>query len=394
MNINFKKLSKEYGTPLYVYDFDRIEAKYKELKDSFANCKSLIAYAIKANSNAHLLKHLKILGSGADCVSYGEIKRALNAGIDKYKIIFSGVGKTDEEIKFSLNDDILYINVESSAELKRVEEIAKALDKISRVSIRVNPNIDAKTHSYISTGLSDDKFGVDENEAKKLYIYAKNSPYLEPIGIHFHIGSQLTDLEPIKESANKIAKLTKSLKALNIDIRFFDVGGGLGIKYSDESLIDTKSYAKELISITKELDITIICEPGRFLVGDSGYLITKVLYEKNSIAKRFVIVDAAMNDLIRPSLYNAYHKPTLISQNTQFSNTDKRADIVGPICESGDFLAKNVDIPITKSGDIIVFDCAGAYGFVMSSNYNSRGRAAEVCVKDKKHIYSLEKERV
>ena len=378
--MNFKELAKKYDTPLYVYDFNHFTKQYNELKKAFKARKSIIAYAVKANSNLSVIKHFANLGSGADCVSIGEVKRALLAGVDKYKIIFSGVGKRDDEIKEALVKDILMINVESEAELARVHDIAKSLGKVARISIRVNPNIDPKTHPYISTGLHENKFGVDIETAKKMYIFAKKSEYLNPVGIHFHIGSQLTELEPIREASQIVADLVRSLNAINIDIKFFDVGGGLGIRYKDEKLIKPYDYAQAILSTLSGLDLTIICEPGRFLVGNGGYFLTKVLYEKVNGDKRFIIVDGAMNDLIRPSLYNAYHKIEILSsvKNPEIS----KANIVGPVCESGDFFAKNIDAPKTNPGDLVVIHSAGAYGFTMSSNYNSRPRAAEVAVEN------------
>jgi diaminopimelate decarboxylase len=378
--MNFKYLAKKYDTPLYVYDFNYFGEQFNKLKKAFKARKSIIAYAVKANSNLSVINHFASLGSGADCVSIGEVKRALLAGIDKYKIIFSGVGKRDDEIKESLEKDILMLNIESEAELKRIEQAAKELGKIARISIRVNPNIDPKTHPYISTGLHENKFGVDIETAKKLYLYAKKSKYLNPIGIHFHIGSQLTDINPIKEAAAIVSDLLRSLKALNLDIKFFDVGGGLGIKYKDENLIQPYDYAQAILSTLSGLDVTIICEPGRFLVGNGGWFLTKVLYEKTNSDKRFVIVDGAMNDLIRPSLYGAYHKIEILNENKEKS----KANIVGPICESGDFFAKDIEIAKTAPGDLVLIHSAGAYGFSMSSNYNTRPRAAEVAVIDGK----------
>ncbi|NPA11517.1 MAG: diaminopimelate decarboxylase [Epsilonproteobacteria bacterium] len=376
----FKELANKYSTPLYVYDFNHFENQYNRLKEAFSGRKSIISYAIKANSNLSVIKKFASLGAGADCVSIGEVKRALLAGVEKYKIIFSGVGKRADEIEEALNKDILMINLESEAEMYLVESIAEKLCKEARISIRVNPNIDPKTHPYISTGLHENKFGVDIESAKGMYLYAKKSKYLNPVGIHFHIGSQLTELEPIKEASAIVADLVRSLKAVNIDIKFFDVGGGLGIQYKDEKTINPYDYAQAILSTLSGLDVTIVCEPGRFLVGNGGWFITRVLYEKTNADKRFVIVDGAMNDLIRPSLYNAYHKIEVLTSNKETS----RANIVGPICESGDFFAKDIEIPKTNPGDIVVIHSAGAYGFTMASNYNTRPRAAEVAIENEK----------
>ena len=376
MAIDYKLAAKEFGTPLYIYDFEYMKEQYRALKGAFEGSKSLITYAVKANSNLSVIANFAKEGSGADCVSIGEVKRALLAGINPYKIIFSGVGKSYDEIKEALNLKILMINVESEAELHLIEKVAKELDIKARISIRVNPNVDPKTHPYISTGLHENKFGVDIDMAKRMYIYAKNSNYLDPIGIHFHIGSQLTNLEPIAEAAQIIANLVKSLRAIDIDIKFFDVGGGLGVRYSDEKLIDINEYATAIKRATKELDVTIVCEPGRYLTANGGYLLTKVLYEKTNGNKRFTIVDAAMNDLLRPSLYKAYHRVDLVEPKED--EKESETDIVGPICESGDFLAKDVFMPKLDSGDLLVVNSAGAYGFTMASNYNTRPRACEV----------------
>ena len=378
MSIDFKKLADKYKTPYYVYDFDYISNQYNELKTAFKARKSLIAYAVKANSNLSVIKHLANLGAGADCVSIGEVKRALKVGIAPYKIIFSGVGKIDDEIKEALELDILMINVESAAELDRVEAIAKELGKCARISIRVNPNIDPQTHPYISTGLHENKFGVDIDTAKRMYIQCNNSENLEPIGIHCHIGSQLTQLEPIKEAVKIIADLVRNLKAIKIELSFMDIGGGLGIVYDDEKLIDTNEYAQSVLEAMFGLDITVVCEPGRFIVGNSGVFVTKVLYEKVNGEKRFVIVDGAMNDLIRPSLYNAYHNVEVLNSNKEFSD----CNLVGPVCESGDFFAKDVQLPKTNHNDLVAIYSAGAYCFTMASNYNTRGKVAEIAIEN------------
>ncbi len=376
--IDFKELAKEYGTPLYVYDFDYMAEQYEALKEAFRGRKSIIAYAVKANSNLSVVKHFAKLGSGADCVSIGEVRRAFLAGIPSYKIIFSGVGKSDDEIREAIERDILYINVESEAELGRVELIAKELNCAARISIRVNPNIDPKTHPYISTGLHDNKFGVDLDAAKRMYIKANNSENLDPVGIHFHIGSQLTQLQPIREAAEIVADLVRSLQAIDIELKFFDIGGGLGIKYDDETTIEPYEYAQAILGTLTALDMTILCEPGRFLTANAGYFITKFLYEKQNGEKKFVVVDGAMNDLLRPSLYKAYHEIEALSDA---EGEPRTVDIVGPVCESGDFFAKDYLLPPLEHGDILVIKSAGAYGFGMGSNYNTRGRSAEVAVE-------------
>ena len=376
--IDFKSLANEYGTPLYVYDFDAMKQQYEELKEAFRGRKSILAYAVKANSNLSVVHHFAKMGSGADCVSIGEVRRALMAGIPPYRVIFSGVGKTDDEIKEAIQKDILYINVESEAELTRVELMAQELQKQARISIRVNPNIDPKTHPYISTGLHDNKFGVDLGSAKRMYIKAHNSEHLDPVGIHFHIGSQLTELDPIREAAEIVADLVRSLAAIDIELKFFDVGGGLGVRYNDEVTIKPYDYAQAILGTLTGLDMTVLCEPGRFLTANAGYFVTKVLYEKQNGEKKFVVVDGAMNDLLRPSLYNAYHEIEALTKNTQELH---EVDIVGPVCESGDFFAKNYPLPKLQHNDLLVIKSAGAYGFGMGSNYNTRGRSAEVAVE-------------
>ncbi|WP_367649350.1 diaminopimelate decarboxylase [Campylobacter sp. RM16188] len=391
--MDFTNLAKTYGTPLYVYDFDYIAARYEALKQAFHARKSLVCYAVKANSNLSVLKHLANLGAGFDCVSQGEVRRALMAGAKKYQIIFSGVGKSDNELKFALENEILMINLESEAEMYSLENVARELGKTARISIRVNPDIDAKTHPYISTGLNENKFGVDIKTAKKMYLHAKNSAFLEPVGIHSHIGSQITDIEPIVQASKVVSNLLRELKSIEIDIKFFDVGGGLGIVYGDEKEPNLYEYAQGILSNLSGLDVTIVCEPGRFIVGNSGYFLTSVLYEKFNKQKRFVVVDGAMNDLLRPSLYGAKHKIFAVKDGQvvcgcRQEDLDKfdfsLCDVVGPVCESGDFLAKNVNLPTCDSKDLLVVKSAGAYGFSMSSNYNTRLRAAEVGVKDGK----------
>ena len=375
--MNFKELANRYQTPLYVYDLDYMTKQYESLKGAFRGRKALLAFAVKANSNLSVVRHFAKLGAGADCVSIGEVRRAFLAGVPKYKIIFSGVGKADEEIREAIESDILYINLESEGELERVEMIAKELGTQARISIRVNPNIDPKTHPYISTGLHANKFGVDINTAKRMYIRAKNSEHLDPVGIHSHIGSQLTELDPIREASEIVADLVRSLQAIKIEIKFFDIGGGLGIKYDNETTIDPYDYAQAVLGTLTGLDVTVVGEPGRYLTANAGYFLTRVMYEKKNDDKRFVIVDGAMNDLIRPSLYNAYHFVEVVGKEGETS----KADIVGPVCESGDFLAKNYELPALEHDDLLVVHSAGAYGFGMGSNYNTRGRSAEVAVE-------------
>ncbi|EAI5466550.1 diaminopimelate decarboxylase [Campylobacter lari] len=376
--MDYLKLAKEYNTPFYIYDFDKIKERFTMLKDAFKARKSQIFYAVKANSNLSVLKLLASLDSGFDCVSAGEIYRALKAGAKNYKIIFSGVGKSADELKYALEQNILYVNLESYEEMLLLEQIAKESQKIARISIRVNPNVDAKTHPYISTGLHENKFGVDIESAKKMYLYAKNSQFLEPVGVHFHIGSQILDISSIHEASMIVAKLVKELLALKINIKFFDIGGGLGVCYKDEQEPNLYDYAQGILASLQGLDVCIGIEPGRFLVANAGEFVTKVLYEKFNDKKRFVVVDGAMNDLLRPSLYSAYHEIKLLSENKE----ESLCDIVGGVCESGDFLAKDRKLAKTKAGDLIIVKSAGAYGFSMSSNYNTRNRVCELACEN------------
>lgn len=405
---DYAMLAKQYGTPLYLYDIESLQQQYLTIKDSFGGFKSLVCYALKANSNLSILQTLAKLGSGADCVSLNEIKRAMLAGIPPYKIIFSGVGKEDNEIREAIKLGILFINVESAMELYRIEKITQELygDKIAqknqhdipqdtqtdtlqlhtpesmqyqtRISIRVNPDVDAKTHPYISTGLYENKFGLDITSAKELYIYAHKSKFLNPVGIHYHIGSQILDTAPLLESTQKILALAKSLKALEIPLKFFDIGGGFGISYKNENTFAIQDYIHDIIRKIDALECTAICEPGRFIMGNSGALLTRVIGEKKTAKKRFVIVDCAMNDLLRPSLYHAYHHITYLGQATQ--DTMHLCDVVGAICESGDYVGKDIMLPPCENGDLLLIESAGAYGYSMASNYNARMRPAEVAL--------------
>lgn len=406
--MDFKELARDFGTPLYIYDFGRIQANLESYRKAFFGHKHMICYALKANSNLSILSLIAYLGGGAECVSIGEVKRALRAGIQPYKIIFSGVGKSDEEIYEALKLNILFLNVESENELFRIEDIASKNGLLARISLRINPDIDSKTHPYIATGIFDSKFGVDIQTAKRLYLYAHKSRVLHPIGIHFHIGSQLMELSPIVDSANKVAGLARELMATGLDLRFFDVGGGVGIPYRDEEKICLAEYAKSINLALNGLDLTIICEPGRSVVGECGYLLTRVIAHKRNDKKRFVIVDAGMNDLLRPSLYGSFHNPIHIrvsqdknqyEDQNQVPGVLQKTDVVGPICESGDFLAKDILMGEVTNGDLIVFENAGAYGYSMSSNYNTRPRVCEVglidnvayIIKDREDIESLMK---
>ncbi|WP_163564871.1 diaminopimelate decarboxylase [Helicobacter suis] len=372
------KAASEHETPFYLYDLQGVTQAFLDFKEAFKGHKSLICYALKANSNLKILQTLAKEGAGADCVSLYEVQRALLAGIPAYKIIFSGAGKLEEEIKEALRLKILFLNVESFAELKRIEQIASEQKTPARISVRLNPNIDAITHPYISTGLFENKFGVEEKEAVQMFMFAKQSPFLEPVGLHCHIGSQLNNLEPLRQACIKLADLARFLIASGIDLKFLDVGGGLGVDYSqeqDQTTIALNDYSEAIKQAFKGLDCTTICEPGRRIIAPNGVLITRVQYIKHRAHKCFAIVDAGMNDFLRPALYQASHPIKVLKEQT---STQKTYDIVGPVCESADCFAKSMLLPEMQEGDLIVFYQAGAYGSSMASRYNSRPQILEL----------------
>jgi diaminopimelate decarboxylase len=375
-DINIEDIAKKYSTPCYVYSQRTIERHWHAFDDVFANRPHLICYSVKANSNINILRLLNDLGSGFDIVSIGELERVLYAGGDAKKIVFSGVGKTEIEIRRALEVGIRCFNVESEAELTRIESIAGELNVKAPISLRVNPDVDAKTHPYISTGLKENKFGISIDKAFEIYRQAAKSPNLNIIGIDCHIGSQLTSLTPFLDAVDRLLVLVKKLAECDIKLKHLDLGGGLGVCYKNEKPPLPADYAKAL---DEKLDksFEIILEPGRAIMANAGVLVTKVEYLKHNEDRNFAIVDAAMNDLLRPSLYQAWQNilPTTIN------NIDKKQtyNIVGPICETGDFLGKERKLAI-KSGDFLVVRSAGAYGFSMSSNYNSRPRCAEIMV--------------
>jgi len=382
--VDLSLLGRKFGTPLYVYTENGIKERIKNLKKAFGSSLYLLAYAVKANSNAGILKIIKEEGCGAEVVSGGELYRALLAGISPGKIVFTGVGKTEEEIEISLKEGIFSIVCESDGELKVIEDISKKLKKRARVMLRVNPDVDPKTHPYIATGLKNSKFGVPQERAYSLYKIMTESRFIEPIGIHFHIGSDITNPEPFYEASKKIKNLWIKLKDEGIKLKFIDVGGGIGIQYKeDESGLSADVYASAIKDGLKDIDAKIIIEPGRFVVGNNGVLIGRVLYVKDNGAKRFLVTDIGMNDLIRPSLYNSYHRILPVSEKKEGSMN--KYDVVGPVCESGDFIARERELPEIKSGEFIAVLDVGAYGFSMSSNYNSRPRPAEVIVKGKNY---------
>ncbi len=380
-DIRVMDLVKEYGTPLYIYSASTLRRHYRVFDSAFKEIPHLICFSVKSNSNLCILKLLKEEGAGADIVSGGELFRALKAGIDPKKIVFSGVGKKTQEIKEALEADILMFNVESIEELYHINELASSLNKIARISFRVNPDVDPKTHPYISTGLRENKFGIEIKEAYEAYKLASKLSNIEPIGIDCHIGSQLTEISPFLEAWKRLKILYDKLISSGLKIKYLDLGGGLGIRYKEEEPPHPVELGMALTEALKGLDLTLILEPGRVIVGNAGILVTQVLYTKKIGDKNFVIVDAGMNDLIRPAFYGSYHR---ISEVVQKGREEIVVDVVGPICESGDFLAKNRKLPRVERGEYLAVFSAGAYGFVMSSQYNSRPRAAEVLVeKDK-----------
>jgi diaminopimelate decarboxylase len=387
--VSIERIAGEVGTPFYLYSNATLEHHFKVFDEVFSDIPHITCYAVKANSNIAILDIFGRLGSGADIVSGGELFRALKAGMPPEKIVYSGVGKKVEEIDFALKSDILMFNVESSQELDVINERAGALGRKARMAIRVNPEVDPGTHPYIATGLKKSKFGVDIKRAQAEYRRARELKNIEIVGVDCHIGSQITQLGPFLDAIKKIKKLVITLKAEGFDIRYLDLGGGLGIPYSAEEPPHPYDYGKALKEEVKDLGCTIILEPGRVIVGNAGILVTKVLYTKEGAEKSFVIVDAGMNDLIRPSIYGSFH---LIQPVKREERKDVVVDVVGPICESGDFLAKDRQMPEARTGELLAVMSAGAYGFAVSSNYNSRPRVPEVLVQGDRYHFIRKRE--
>ena len=375
-SVSLDQISQEFGTPCYVYSRAALTNAYRELDAAFAERNHLLCYAVKANSSLAILDLFARLGSGFDIVSEGELRRVLKVGGDPQKIVFSGVGKSADEMRAARLANILCFTVESEAELILLNKIAKEMDKIAPVSMRVNPDVDAKTHPYISTGLKENKFGVPFNEAEKLYFSGENLTNIRMTGLDFHIGSQLTELSPFSEACEKVLGLLDRLEDKKLKIDHLDFGGGLGIRYSEENPPSAQNYVAALCENLGDRTQRILIEPGRSLVGNAGLLLTRVEYLKHTSYRDFAIVDAAMNDLLRPALYDAYHEILPVTTNER--NT-KNYQIVGPVCETGDFLGHNRSLALSQ-GDLLAVMSAGAYGMSMSSNYNSRPRVAEVMV--------------
>jgi len=372
-------IAKDVGTPFYLYSYATLRRHFKAFDDAFEGIRHLTCFSMKSNSNLAVLRLFALEGGGVDIVSGGELFRALKAGVDPKKIVYSGVGKRVEDLEYALGSDILMFNVESSQEIFQLNEVADRLGKKAKIAIRINPDIDPQTHPYISTGLRENKFGIDINRSMEEYTLAAKLNNLIISGVSCHIGSQLTQVNPFVEALKKLMELIKRLEESGVHIDYLDLGGGLGITYNSEEPPHPKEYAT---AIKEELDmknLTLILEPGRVIMGNAGILVTKVLYTKTTQEKRFIIVDAAMNDLMRPSLYDSFHgiQPVKLPGGTK-----TKADIVGPICESGDFFAKDRDVESFEPGELMAIMSSGAYGFSMSSNYNSRPRVSEVMVKD------------
>jgi diaminopimelate decarboxylase len=390
--IKIAALAEKFGTPLYLYSQRTFVEHFQKIKTAFSAINPLICYSVKANSNLAILKKLVGKGAGLDIVSGGELYRAEKIKCSPKKIVYASVGKTTDEIRDAISYGILMFNVESLPELDRINNVARSLKKKVDVALRVNPDIEPKTHKYITTGKKETKFGMDIDIVKKIFLQREKYSQLSICGIHIHIGSQITQVDPFIKAIKKVKKMVKEIEGKGVSIKYFNIGGGLGIVYDKEKPKTAKVFADKVLPLLKGEKFKVILEPGRFIVGNAGALITKVIYVKKTPTKRFIIVDAAMNDLLRPSLYEAYHNILPAKKGRKSSGLVKPADIVGPICESGDFLGKNRKLDV-REGDCIVVLGAGAYGFSMSSNYNSRGRAAEVLVNGNKADCIREREQ-
>jgi diaminopimelate decarboxylase len=384
-SVSIEELVNKYGTPLYVYSRNTLISHYRKIKEAFSPINPLICFSMKANSNLAICKALVKEGSGLDIVSGGELYRALKIGVSSRKIVYAGVGKTEKEIEVAIKHHIFFFNVESIPELELINKIAGRLGIQQKVAVRINPDIKPMTHKYITTGHGGNKFGIDFETAKKIFLERNRYEGLDISGVHMHIGSQIVDAEPFIMAIKRIVGFIRNLQRHGLVIRWVNIGGGLGIIYFNERPQTAKEYAKAVLPILKKAKANIILEPGRFIVGNAGVLITRLQYIKETPSKNFAIVDAAMNDLIRPSLYGAYHEILPVRSHAYSDSKDIRVfDVVGPVCESGDFLGKNRKFIGLKTGDLLSVMGAGAYGFSMSSNYNSRLRVAEVMVEGSK----------
>jgi diaminopimelate decarboxylase len=390
--IPLSEIAARFRTPLYVYSKKTILRHLDRMETAFKEVSHLICYALKANSNLEILKIVNAQGCGADVVSRGELFLALKSGIDPKKIVFAGVGKTEEEIRYALESDILMLNVESEPELRLIEKIAEQLDRTAPVSFRINPGIDPASHPYLATSLKTTKFGLEEREALKLYGQSKSSKDLDPVGIQMHLGSQITTLSPFYEGAKILVAIYNELRSSGIELGYIDLGGGLGVPFRESDNIPSPDeYVSHLMPLFEDVDATIIAEPGRCIMGNAGILLTNILYLKSTSSKSFVVVDAGVNDFVRPAFYNAYHQVWQVERPTGVKG---RFDVVGPVCEASDYLAKNVPLTTPSAGDYLAIMTAGAYGYSMASNYNSRLRPAEVLVDGEEVTLIRERERL
>lgn len=376
-DVPVRDIVEAVGTPVYVYSLARLRDAFRSFDEAFADTRRLVCFSVKANSNLAVLRSFVNEGSGFDIVSGGELFRVLKAGADPGKVVFSGVGKTREEMEYALRSGILMFNVESEQEMEVLDRVAGGMGTAAPVSFRINPDVDPKTHPYIATGMKQSKFGIGVGPAAEAYRRAVSLPHVKVVGVDCHIGSQLTSTLPFSDAAARVRAFIDALPQEGADIRYVDLGGGLGIRYDDEDPPEPGEYARALVDGVRGLDVTLVLEPGRSLVGNAGVLVTRVLYLKRTESKNFVVVDGAMNDLVRPALYGAFQSVRPVFRREAEPMT---ADIVGPICESGDFLARDRSIPTPAQGDLLAVMSAGAYGFTMASNYNTRPRAPEVLV--------------
>jgi diaminopimelate decarboxylase len=375
--VPLERLAREFGTPLYVYSHATLMGHYDRLDRAFASVPHLICYSVKSNSNIAVCRALGNAGAGFDVVSEGELRRALKAGGRPRSIVFAGVGKTEDEIALALTKRILFLTVESFGELDVIERIAARLGTEARVAVRVTPDIDPHTHRYVTTGKAGGKFGFDMEGARAAYVRILKSPRIIPVGVQMHIGSQITETGPYVKAIRRLRPLLRELKRMGVPLRYLDIGGGMGIIYKEETPATAARFAAAVLPEVRDLGMNLVLEPGRFIAGNAGVLLTRVLYLKSNPARRFIIVDAGMNDLIRPALYDAYHAILPVRRGRGRMTV---ADVGGPVCESGDFFARGRELEEPRPGDLLAIMGAGAYGFSMSSNYNSRRRAAEVLV--------------
>ncbi|MEJ2428558.1 MAG: diaminopimelate decarboxylase [Deltaproteobacteria bacterium] len=380
-DVSIETIALEVGTPFYCYSHATLSRHFHAFDNAFSEVDHLTCFSVKSCSNIAILKLFASMGAGMDIVSGGELYRALKAGVPPEKIVFSGVGKTEEELHYGLETGILMFNLESPQEMFFLNDCAARLGRRAAIAIRVNPDVDPKTHPYISTGLRENKFGIDLDISESMYAQAREMSNLEVVGVGCYIGSQLTEVSPFLDTIKRLRLLIDRLRKQGIKIRYLDLGGGLGITYSQEAPPHPREYARLLLAEVDGIDCTLIFEPGRVIVGNAGALITRVLYTKAGPVKNFLVVDAGMNDLIRPSLYGSYHH---IQPVVDLGRSQMTADVVGPICETGDFLARDRSLPQVEPGELLAVMSAGAYGFTMSSNYNSRRRPAEILVRDNK----------